>query len=125
MQRFLLVCGAGGLGSGARYLVGLAADRLGETLPWGTLIVNIAGSFLIAVVYGLARREVPVLSTDAALVLATGFLGGFTTYSAFNYQTTDLATQGHAGRAVINVVVTLVGCLAAGLAGVWLARRIS
>jgi len=124
MQRFLIVCGAGGLGSGARYLVSLAAgDKPGEGFPWGTLIVNLVGSFLIAVVLELALKK--TMSPGLALGLSTGFMGGFTTYSSFNFQTTALAANGAAGRAVLNVVVTLAGCLIAGLLGQWLARRLA
>jgi fluoride exporter len=124
MQRFLIVCGAGGLGSGVRYLVSLwAGDKPGEGFPWGTLIVNVIGSFLIAVVLELALRK--VLPATLSLALATGFMGGFTTYSSFNYQTTALAHNGEMLRAAINIVVTLGGALVAGLFGLWLARKIA
>jgi fluoride exporter len=122
MERFLLVCGAGGLGSGARYLISEWLKLKGHPL-WGTLIVNMVGSFLIALVGGLTLSK--MMSEKVSLTLTTGFMGGFTTYSAFNYQTTDLATNGQTGRAALNVIVTLVGCFAAGLAGMWLARRIA
>jgi CrcB protein len=122
--RFLIVFGAGGLGSVARYLVGLwTADGAGE-FPRGTLIVNVVGSFLIAIVLELALRK--AWSPNVSLGLATGFMGGFTTYSAFNYQTTQLATtDGAIGKAALNVAVTLIACLAAGALGVVLARRIA
>ena len=124
MQRFLIVCAAGALGSGARYLVALAAgDKPGEAFPWGTLIVNLVGSFAIAVVYELAIH-VKTLSPNLVLGLATGFLGGFTTYSAFNFQTTALALEGAVGRAALNVAVTLIGCIGAGLLGLAVARRL-
>lgn len=121
MQRFLIVCGAGGLGSGARYLASLLLDRPGATLPWATMVVNLTGSFLMAGVLELSLRK--TLPPWVSLGLTTGFMGGFTTYSAFNYQTTALAWGGHTGRAALNVVLTLFGCLAAGMAGVWIARR--
>lgn len=120
MQRFLIVCAAGGLGSGARYLVSLWVDRPNSTLPWGTLIVNVIGSFMIALVLELAMRD--SLSADVSLALTTGFMGGFTTYSAFNFQTTVLASNGHFDRAAINVIVTVGGCLVAGMGGAWLGR---
>lgn len=121
MQRFLLVCGAGGAGSGARYVISLLLDRPNAALPWATLVVNLAGSFLMAGILEIALRK--AISPELTLALTTGFLGGFTTYSAFNFQTTALASAGHAGRAVLNAVLTIVGCLVAGLAGAWLARR--
>lgn len=122
MQRFLLVCAAGGLGSGARYLVALWIDRPGATLPWGTLVVNVIGSFLIALVLELTLRN--SLSVDSSVALTTGFLGGFTTYSAFNFHTTALAANGHLDRAALNVIVTIGACLVAGLGGAWLGRRL-
>jgi fluoride exporter len=125
MQRFLIVCLAGGLGSGARYLVSLAAgDKPGEGFPMGTLIVNVVGSLMIAFVFGLALRQ-KVLSSQMELALTTGFMGGFTTYSSFNYQTTALWDRGSHALAGVNIAVTLVVCLAAGLAGGWLAKQVA
>ena len=124
MGRFLIVFGAGGLGSGVRYLIGVWSNESPGDFPRGTLIVNVVGSFLIALVLEVAIRK--AWSAEVSLALATGFLGGFTTYSAFNYQTTSLALDHDAiGKAVLNIAVTLVACLAAGLAGLWLARRIT
>ncbi|MBA3454996.1 MAG: fluoride efflux transporter CrcB [Deltaproteobacteria bacterium] len=123
MTRFLIVCGAGALGCGARYLVGLwAAERFGTRLPYGTLIVNIVGSFLIALVIELSIRLAD-FSPNLRLALTTGFLGGLTTYSSFNYETTQLAFTGQTMRALANVVLTLVACLVAGLLGILVARR--
>lgn len=113
-MRFLLICLGGAAGTGARYLVGAWAQRaLGAAFPFGTLIVNALGSFLIVVVMVLARQK-GLLSEDARLILATGVLGGFTTYSAFNYETLRLFSNGTAGLALLNIAVTLLGCLAAG-----------
>jgi len=63
------------------------------------------------------------IDNDLRLIIVTGGLGGFTTYSSFNYETLHLAQSGAAALAVVNVVITLVGCLAAGIAGIWLARQ--
>jgi len=121
--RFLIVCGAGALGCGARYLVGLwAAERFGAKFPYGTLIVNIVGSFLIALVMELSIR-IADFSPNLRLALTTGFLGGLTTYSAFNLETTQLAFTGQTLRALANVLLTIVACLAAGLLGLVVARR--
>lgn len=126
MERFLIVCGAGAAGCGARYLVGTwASARLGKDFPYGTLIVNVIGSFLIALVLELALRAKEALSPNLVLGLTTGFMGGFTTYSAFNYETTAMAMGGATTRAAISVAATLVGCTLAGLAGLWLARRLA
>ncbi len=109
MTRLLLVCLGGALGSGARYLVGIS-------LPQGTLIVNLVGSFLIA----LAMES--VRASDLRLMVVTGVLGGFTTYSAFNEETLRMMRAGTWGPAALNVAATVVGCLAAGFAGVVVAR---
>lgn len=121
MNRVLLVFGAGGVGCVARYLVALAIGR--RDFPWATLAVNLVGSFLIAFVLELAalRKDVPAV---LQLALTTGFLGGFTTYSAFNFETTRLVLDGHTVRGVVNIAVTLVGAIATGLLGLWLARRL-
>jgi CrcB protein len=120
MTQFLLVCIAGGLGSGARYLTGLVANRwLGSTLPYGTLIVNLVGCFLIALVLEAATAG---LTPAHRVILATGFLGGFTTYSAFNHELLRFVTEGAPGRAAVYFVATIVGCAMAGLAGLWLTR---
>lgn len=124
MERFLIVVGAGGLGSGARYLVALAAGDKAHEFPVGTLIVNVAGSFLIALVLELALR-LKSMPPNLTLAITTGFMGGFTTYSSFNYQTTTLAMNGHHAKAALNLIVTVVGCVVAGLLGIWLARRLA
>ena len=122
MTRFLIVCGAGAAGCGVRYLI---AHWLGpRPFPWATLIVNVVGSFLIAFVMELSLR-VASFPPNLRLALTTGFMGGLTTYSSFNFETTTLAAQGATGRALVNVGATLIGCVVAGLAGLYLARRIS
>jgi fluoride exporter len=122
MVRFLIVFGAGGAGCVARYLIALWLGP--RAFPYATLIVNLIGSFLIALVLEASLR-VASFPPNLRLALTTGFMGGLTTYSSFNYETTTLAAQGSSARALINVAATLVGCLLAGLAGLWLARRLT
>ena len=125
MERFLIVCGAGAAGCGVRYLVSLwAAKRFGTGFPYGTLFVNVVGSFAIALVLEVSTR-VASFPPNLRLALTTGFIGGMTTYSAFNYETTALATTGNAMRGLLNIGVTLIGCLVAGYLGLLLGRRIS
>jgi CrcB protein len=115
--RFLLVCLGGALGSGARYLVATwALAAFGPDFPRGTLAVNVLGSFLLAVVMTLAVTTESV-SPELRLLLGAGVMGGFTTYSSFNWETIALAQQGSWALAAANVALTLVACLAAGLAG--------
>lgn len=125
MERFLIVCGAGAVGCGARYLVSLwTAKRFGTGFPWGTLVVNLVGSFLIAFILELSTR-VASFSPNLRIALTTGFMGGLTTYSSFNYESTALLSGDHPLRGAINIGVTLIGCLGFGLLGLLLARRIS
>jgi CrcB protein len=125
VERFLIVCGAGAAGCGVRYLISLwAAKRIGIGFPYGTLIVNIVGSFAIAFVLELSTR-VASFPPNLRLALTTGFLGGLTTYSSFNYETTALVTGGNALRGLLNIAITMIGCLVAGYLGLLLARRFS
>lgn len=122
MGRLLLVCLGGAIGSGARFLVSSwAARALGTEFPRGTLIVNVAGSFLLGAVMAASLSSGPI-SPGARLFLGAGVLGGFTTYSSFNHETLALVEQGSLGLAAANVALTVFGCLAAGLAGLALAR---
>lgn len=122
MVRLLLVCAGGALGSGARYLVANGMARAAIAWPWGTLVVNVVGSFLIALV--MAGAATGQLSEETRLLLGAGVLGGFTTYSSFNHETLAFAAQGRLGAAAGYAVVTFAACLAAGLAGMAVARSV-
>ena|SRR5579859_6159047 len=88
MSRLLLIGFAGALGTIARYLVGIWASKtLGTAFPYGTLVVNVVGCFLIALVAQIAVSTT-LISPTFRLTLTTGFMGGLTTYSSFNYETT-------------------------------------
>jgi CrcB protein len=124
MERFLWICFAGAIGTGTRYLIGLwAGQRLGTTFPYGTLIVNLLGCFLISFIMYLGLNLANV-STTLRMALTTGFLGGLTTYSSFNYETSKLMQDGALGVALLNLSVTLFGCFASGMLGLFLARRL-
>ena len=124
MTRILLIGLAGALGTITRYLVGLGAGRvLGTAFPYGTLIVNVAGCFLIAAVAHAAAVGTAI-SPTARIVLMTGFMGGLTTYSSFNLETTKLLQDGDWVAAAVNVGITLLVCFASGLLGVVAARRL-
>lgn len=123
MSHFLLVCFAGAVGTGARFALATAVTALaGTRLPYGTILVNLLGSFAIGVVMQLAAAS-ELVSPAARTIMTTGFLGGFTTYSAFNHDTVAYLQQDLWARALANVAMTLVGCLVAGFAGVAAARR--
>ena len=124
MDRLLWICLAGAAGTGARYLVGIwAADRFGTAFPYGTLIVNVIGCFLIALVAHLALNTA-AFSPNLRYALTTGFIGGLTTYSSFNYETTQLLRDGAWGAASLNFGLTTVACFTAGLLGLLLAQRL-
>ena len=120
MMRFLMVCLGGAIGTGGRYLVALGMARLSR-FPVGTLTVNVLGSFVISLVMVWAADRGGVRE-EARLFLVTGVLGGFTTYSSFNFETLHLVHAGRPGLAALNVGLTLAGCLAAGIAGLVMAR---
>ena len=124
VQRLVLVCFGGAVGSGMRYLVAVGAARwLGADFPWGTLVVNLVGAFLIGLVQYLAGAH--VLSEEGRLLLSTGVMGGLTTYSAFSYETVRLAQLGDWRAASLNVVVTTILCLALCVAGTALGRLLT
>ena len=124
LNRVFYVFLGGGVGSVARYLVTLAAARfIAPEFPFGTLIVNLLGCFLIGAVHEVAMMSAR-LSPEVRLFLTTGILGGFTTYSAFNYETLSFFEQGQAARAAGYGSAMILGCAAAGALGVWAARSI-
>jgi fluoride exporter len=124
MTRVLFIGLAGALGTLSRYLIGVWAGRaFGTGFPYGTLIVNAVGCFLIAFVSQLALTTT-LISPTLRLTLTTGFMGGLTTYSSFNYETTSLLRERAWGSGLANVGITLLTCFAAGLLGLTFARRI-
>lgn len=125
MERFFLICLAGALGTGMRYLVGLWADKhFSKTLPFGTLLVNVVGCFLIAFLMEIALRTTHI-SPSWRVILTTGFLGGLTTYSSFNYDSSRLLLGNALWTGIIYVALTLGLCFLAGMLGLGLARAMS
>lgn len=125
MTRFLMVCLGGAFGTGARYLFGGWVQRaLGTAFPYGTLIINLVGSFLLAVIMYLSL-EVGLIPANARVVLATGVMGGFTTYSTFNYETLKLLQTGSVAIGALNLAGTVVGCLVAGVLGLVVAKALT
>ncbi len=116
MQKIVLI-GLGGLvGTLSRYwLSGVVARRYGETFPAGTLLVNLAGCFLIGSLFYLMYERYLVDQTLRAVIFV-GLLGGFTTFSSFGLQTFTLLRDGELALATLNVIVSNLG----GLLMVWL-----
>lgn len=123
-MRFLWICIAGAVGTGARYLLGDWILRLtGPSFPWSTLVINTLGSFLIGAIMQVALT-VEGFNPTLRVALTTGLMGGFTTYSTFNYETLRYFEEGALWLGGLNVGGTVVSCLVAGrlgvLAGRWL-----
>lgn len=118
MERFILICLGGAIGTGLRYVTsGLAARWLGADFPYGTLIVNIVGSFLIGLIQQVGTTSLLIPDTTR-LFLTVGIMGGLTTYSSFSYETIRLAQMGAWGQAWINVLVTTAVCLGVCFLGI-------
>jgi len=115
---YLWVALGGALGSVARYACsGLAVRWLGSGFPWGTLFVNVSGSFAIGLLAALVTSDGrPLLGSDARAFVMVGVLGGFTTFSSFSLETLNLARGGAIGAAGGNVALSFGLCLA----GAWL-----
>lgn len=114
-MNLLLVVLGGGIGAGGRYLLGSWLHlQLGNGFPWGTFAVNALGSLMIGFVFGLAQTK--AISPDTTLFLTVGVLGGFTTFSAFSFETLRLITNGDLAASMLNAA----GQLSVGLLAVYL-----
>lgn len=119
-----LAVGAGGaLGAMARHGINhlIHQRSLGSTFPLGIFLINIAGSFAIGLIAGLAAGSRLQLSETARTFLIVGFLGGFTTFSSFSLDTLTLLRAGHGGQALVNVV----GQVVVSLVAVWVGFRLT
>ena len=116
-MRLFWICVGGGFGSGARYLLsGWMLERFGPAFPSGTLAVNLIGSFLLGALMYLGT-EAGMLPPTLRLALTTGVMGGFTTYSTFSYETMRYLQDGLWALAMLNVFITVLGCLVACIVG--------
>ena len=118
MGTYLWIALGGALGSVARYgCSSLAAHWIGETFPWGTIIVNVVGSFIIGLFATLTGPDGRfIASPDARQFVMVGLCGGYTTFSSFSLQTLNLVRDGELAQAGGNIVISVAACLAA----VWL-----
>jgi CrcB protein len=124
---YLWVAIGGAIGSVARFWFGnVVAAALGPAFPWGTLMINVLGSFVISFFSGLTGMGHRfALSNDARIFVIVGVCGGFTTFSSFSLQTVELARSGQAGRAALYVAASMIVCLVACAFGVWAASAIN
>ncbi|HLH97356.1 MAG TPA: fluoride efflux transporter CrcB [Xanthobacteraceae bacterium] len=127
MQNYIWVAIGGALGTIGRYwLSGLVADLVGETFPWGTLLINVSGSFIIGFFAVLTGPEGRVfVPTTGRQFVMTGICGGFTTFSSFSLQTLNLVNDGEWVRAGGNIVFSVLLCLIAVWIGALLAALIN
>jgi CrcB protein len=123
MKQLLLVFVGGGFGSVLRYVVGKYLNNPETGIPYGTFVANILGSLLIGVILGMAAKN-NALSENNTLLLATGFCGGFTTFSAFAYENHVFLKSGDfVSFAVYTIASFVVGFLAV-FAGMYLVKFI-
>lgn len=121
-MRWYLILIGGALGSGARYLTAVVTvSRFGAEFPWGTLAVNVVGSFLIGVVATLAD-ESRTIGPETRAFLLVGVLGGFTTFSSFSMETVRLVEGNQTAHALVNVGANLILAISATVLAIALTR---
>jgi CrcB protein len=118
-----IAAGAAAGGVARHYLASSIQPRLGATLPWGTLVVNVTGSLLLGFIirYALAT---PTVSVELRALLTTGFCGGYTTFSTFSFETVALLEDGQYSRAAAYAFASVILSLAATFCGFVLAREL-
>jgi len=124
MSNLLIVAAGGAIGAGFRHLAGMGAMRwFGAAFPYGTLFVNIAGSLIMGLfIAWLSKRTGS--SNELRLFVATGILGGFTTFSAFSLDVANLVERGAMGSAVTYVLTSVILSVIAVFIGLWFGRAI-
>ena len=123
MFNLLLVVVGGGIGAGIRHLTNIGALRLvGPTYPWGTMVINIVGSFAMGLFIAVLMRRGG--SDQLRLFVATGIFGGFTTFSAFSLDFATLWERGATIPALGYALASVVGAIVALFVGLWLARTV-
>jgi CrcB protein len=122
---FVLVAIGGAVGSCLRYWVSLLLGpiTIGQSFPWATLTANVLGSLGLGLIFVLGEDR-SLFGSDLRLLLGTGVMGGFTTYSAFNLESIGLLQNGLWGRATLYMGATVLGCLVAGAVGLIIGRSV-
>lgn len=117
---FIALALAGGIGASARMLLdGIIKSRVSSGVPWGTIVINVSGSLVLGLLTGLAGSA--VLPEAWHLVIGTGFLGGYTTFSTASFETIRLIQERRWALSLFNGLGTLVMATAAAGLGLWIA----
>ena len=125
MVTLVAIALGGAVGSVLRYLLAVwVHDRMPGGFPYGTLSVNIIGSFLIGVVFVIIQSRFPGSEIVRASVIV-GLLGGFTTFSTFSLETLTLIQTGYWASAVLNIIVSVLSCIICAFLGMEIARMFS
>ena len=125
MLKTLFIIGTGGfLGSIARYLTQIMVERyLHSSFPWGTFVANIAGSFIIGVIYALSERG-NLLTPEIRMFMAVGFCGGFTTFSSFAYNNLTMISENNYFQLMANIGLSLFLGISAVFLGIVAVRMV-
>lgn len=121
MKQIILVFLGGGFGSVLRFLVGKSFNNPVSGIPWGTFVANILGSLLIGLILGLAAKS-QSLSQNQTVLLATGFCGGFTTFSTFAYENHIFLKSGDFTTFALYTILSFIIGFAAVFLGIFLAK---
>lgn len=123
MNQMLAVAIGGAIGAMGRYwVVGLVTQWFGRGFPYGTLAVNIAGSILIGLLYTVVVQQLKLEPHWQAILMA-GFTGAFTTFSTFALESLNLFQSGRVTAALLYIMLSVMCCLAAVAAGMWLGKQ--
>jgi CrcB protein len=124
MEKFLLISTGAILGANARYWLGIwCADRWGTTFPYGTLLINVTGSFILGLFMTLAAERF-LIDPRWRFLVAVGFLGAYTTFSTYSYESFSLLSKGQWAAGLMNLFgSSILGILSVGL-GVFLGKNI-
>jgi CrcB protein len=124
MIKLLMIGLAGGLGALSRYALGGMTQRVfGPNFPWGTLVVNITGSLLFGFIWALAAQR-SIITGETRLILLTGFMGSFTTFSTLMFETGELIKTGQFFLAGGNIILSLIVGLISLFIGFYLAKLV-